>query len=321
MGYRYKMFKQVVVGLSAIFVLANAQHKGEMTPEEVPPMTYETCKTDGGCTVQQGGITMDENWRWTHIAAEGNYTNCYTGNLWDPTICPDAATCTENCALDGIDAATWNGTYGVNMIGDNGLSLTFVTEGPYSRNVGSRTFLLDESLQSYVKFQLLNQEFTFDVDVSQLPCGLNGALYFSEMDADGGMSYDTNECGAAFGTGYCDAQCPHDMKWISGEANCEEWNPSDSDETPELVILDHAVLKWTSGKLTVSPKPTLPTLAPSKMLTSVKELNAVTMLLAKDTTESATRTDAILAHGVWETTNTTDLDLNSRLIPPNRSPL
>lgn len=79
---------------------------------------------------------------------EGNYTNCYTGNLWDPTICPDAATCTENCALDGIDAATWNGTYGVKKPDDNSLSLTFVTEGPYSRNVGSRTFLLDESLES-----------------------------------------------------------------------------------------------------------------------------------------------------------------------------
>ena len=63
------MFKQVVVGLCTIFVLANAQHKGEMTPEEVPPMSYEICKTDGGCQVQQGGITMDGNWRWTHIAA------------------------------------------------------------------------------------------------------------------------------------------------------------------------------------------------------------------------------------------------------------
>lgn len=31
-------------------------------------------------------------------------------------------------------------------------------------------------------FKLLNQEFTFDVDVSQLPCGVNGALYFVEMD-------------------------------------------------------------------------------------------------------------------------------------------
>jgi cellulose 1,4-beta-cellobiosidase len=76
---------------------------------------------------------------------------------------------------------------------------------------------------------LLNQEFSFDVDVSELPCGLNGALYLVEMDADGGMSYPTNDCGAEFGTGYCDAQCPHDMKWINGEANCDDWNPSDND--------------------------------------------------------------------------------------------
>jgi len=27
-------------------------------------------------------------------------------------------------------------------------------------------------------FNLLNKEFTFDVDVSTLECGLNGALYF-----------------------------------------------------------------------------------------------------------------------------------------------
>ena len=66
------MFKQAVVGVCALFMLANAQHKGEMTPEETPPMTYETCTTDGGCAVQQGGITMDGNWRWTHIAAVSN---------------------------------------------------------------------------------------------------------------------------------------------------------------------------------------------------------------------------------------------------------
>ena len=38
----------------------------------------------------------------------------------------------------------------------------------------------------YYMFKLLNKEFTFDVDVSQLPCGLNGALYFVEMQEDGG---------------------------------------------------------------------------------------------------------------------------------------
>ena len=38
-------------------------------------------------------------------------------------------------------------------------------------------------------FKLKNKEFTFDVDVSELPCGLNGALYFVEMEKDGGLSY------------------------------------------------------------------------------------------------------------------------------------
>merc|ERR1719211_170342 len=56
-------------------------------------------------------------------------------------------------------------------------------------------------------FYLPNKEFTFDVDVSNLPCGLNGALYFVEMDEAGGK-YPTNTAGASYGTGYCDAQCP-----------------------------------------------------------------------------------------------------------------
>lgn len=61
-------------------------------------------------------------------------------------------------------------------------------------------------------------EFTFDVDLSNLPCGLNGALYFVSMDADGGMKkYSTNKAGAKYGTGYCDAQCPRDLKFINGE--------------------------------------------------------------------------------------------------------
>lgn len=69
-------------------------------------------------------------------------------------------------------------------------------------------------------FNVLNQEFTFDVDVSNLPCGLNGALYFSEMDADGGMAkYPANKAGAKYGTGYCDSQCPRDIKFIAGEVS------------------------------------------------------------------------------------------------------
>jgi hypothetical protein len=24
-------------------------------------------------------------------------------------------------------------------------------------------------------------------------------------------------------------QCPHDLKWINGKANCKDWKPSDND--------------------------------------------------------------------------------------------
>jgi cellulose 1,4-beta-cellobiosidase len=50
------------------------------------------------------------------------------------------------------------------------------------------------------------------------------------MDADGGVAkYPTNKAGAKYGTGYCDAQCPHDVKWINGKANSDGWIPSTND--------------------------------------------------------------------------------------------
>lgn len=95
-----------------------------------------------------------------------------------------------------------------------------MTTHQYGKNIGSRVYLL-ESESKYQMFNLLNQEFTFDVDMSQLPCGLNGAVYFVSMDADGGMAkYSGNKAGAKYGTGYCDTQCPHDIKFINGEVGC-----------------------------------------------------------------------------------------------------
>jgi cellulose 1,4-beta-cellobiosidase len=45
-------------------------------------------------------------------------------------------------------------------------------------------------------FNLIGNEFTFDVDNSQLPCGLNGALYFVSMPQKG-----HGTPGAKYGTG------------------------------------------------------------------------------------------------------------------------
>ena len=45
-------------------------------------------------------------------------------------------------------------------------------------------------------FNLVGNEFTFDVDMNQLPCGLNGALYFVSMPQKG-----QGTPGAKYGTG------------------------------------------------------------------------------------------------------------------------
>lgn len=159
---------------------------------------------------------------WVH--GTGGYTNCYTGNTWNHDLCPDDETCAENCALEGAD---YEATYGITTSGDS-LRLNFVTQSQ-QKNIGSRTYLMEDE-NTYQIFNLLNKEFTFDVDVSNLACGLNGALYFVTMDADGGKSkYANNKAGAKYGVGYCDSQCPRDLKFINGLGNVEGWQPSDSD--------------------------------------------------------------------------------------------
>lgn len=50
------------------------------------------------------------------------------------------------------------------------------------------------------------------------------------MEEDGGQkSYSSNKAGAKYGTGYCDAQCARDLKFVGGKANSEGWEPSSND--------------------------------------------------------------------------------------------
>ncbi|KAJ5690876.1 hypothetical protein N7462_005268 [Penicillium macrosclerotiorum] len=217
----YQIYKTALL-LSAFLGIANAQQVGTYTTETHPSLTWSKCTSSGSCTSQSGKVVIDANWRWVHSTSSS--TNCYTGQTWDATLCPDDVTCAANCALDGAD---YSSTYGVTTSG-NQLRLNFVTQSS-NKNIGSRLYLLQDDT-TYQTFDLLNQEFTFDVDVSHLPCGLNGALYFVNMDADGGMSrYSTNKAGAKYGTGYCDSQCPRDLKFINGQANVEGWEPSSTD--------------------------------------------------------------------------------------------
>ncbi|KAK7976470.1 Serine/threonine protein kinase [Apiospora arundinis] len=203
---------------------ASAQQVGKQTTETHPKMSWQKCSSGGSCQTVSGEVTIDANWRWLHETS--GTTNCYTGNEWDSSICSDAKSCSQKCAVDGAD---YSSTYGIQTSG-NALTLKFVTKGQYSTNIGSRTYLMNGA-DKYQTFKLLGNEFTFDVDLSKLGCGLNGALYFVSMDEDGGKSkYSANKAGAKYGTGYCDAQCPRDLKFIDGEANSDKWQPSTNDE-------------------------------------------------------------------------------------------
>lgn len=212
------MFRTSALVAFALAAVSYGQQVGTNTAETHPTLTWEQCTGPNECTTVQGSVTLDANWRWLHEV--NSDTNCYTGNEWDTSVCDSPTTCATDCALDGAD---YEGTYGVSTSGST-LRLDFITAGSDGlTNVGSRLYLLEND-STYQMFKPLNQEFTFDVNVANLPCGLNGAVYFSQMDSDGGVSrFPTNKAGAAYGTGYCDSQCPRDLKFIDGAANILNW--------------------------------------------------------------------------------------------------
>ena len=68
--------------------------------------------------------------------------------------------------------------------------------------IGSRLYIMTEDEKQYEKFNFVGKEFTYTVDMSEIPCGVNAALYTSEMPKNG-----KGANGPPCGTGYCDANC------------------------------------------------------------------------------------------------------------------
>ncbi|TVY90591.1 putative endo-beta-1,4-glucanase [Lachnellula willkommii] len=183
---------------SIIFVLAasliafvSAQQPGNYTPEVHPTLTSQQCTKSGGCVTVNTSIVLDASYRWLHNV--GGYDNCVSQGF-NTSVCPDAESCSKDCALEGVDYAS----YGVKT---NGSALTlnlFKTENNVTSLTSPRVYLLADDT-TYDMFHLLDRELSFDVDISKAGCGVNGALYLSEMR-------------------YCDAQCPS-QNYINGVAN------------------------------------------------------------------------------------------------------
>jgi len=153
--------------------------------------------------------------------------------LWVDEYCPDedGKACAEKCQLEGISGDQYKTTYGVNAV-PGGVSMKLVNKHEYGISVGARLYMYEND--KYEMFMVMNAEFAFDAQNDQIECGINGAVYFIEMEADGGASKGNNKAGAKFGTGYCDAQCPHDMKFIDGEANIKGWKPNKKDKSGNM---------------------------------------------------------------------------------------
>ena len=160
-------------------------------------------------------LRLDQNWGWTHSKKDINI-NCFPSS-WDNNLCSDPIKCWNNCAIEGIPQTQWENTYGLISSPDaSSIRINYVTDGPYGQNVGARLYFLN-TIGEYKGWDLLNREFSFTVDVSNVPCGLNGALYMIEMPVNP-EGFNINNP-ANYGLGYGDAQCALDIKWLRGFAN------------------------------------------------------------------------------------------------------
>ena len=193
------MSQNVRLAVLLLAAYAAAQQAGMYTPEAHPSLPSQRCSTPGGCVSVNTSIVLDSNYRWLYNV--GGYTNCVNGGF-NTTFCPNVETCAKNCPLEGVDYPS----YGITTNGDALTQNLYTQNGNVTSILPSRDYLLQDDT-TYDLFKLLNQEITFDVDVTKVPYGINGAPYLSEMSPTAGTSA-FNTAGAKYGTGYCDAQCP-----------------------------------------------------------------------------------------------------------------
>jgi len=178
-----------------------------------PKITTYECSRRRGCVPQKTHIVLDA---LSHPVKQKANPSLGCGNWGEAPpkdICPDEKTCAKNCILEAIDDYS---KYGVTT---KGSTLNLEMLRPDGSVATPRVYLLSVNKNKYQMLKLTGNEFTFDVDVSKLPCGMNGALYLSEMDERGGRE-KLNKSGAYHGSGYCDAQC-FTTPFINGVANIE----------------------------------------------------------------------------------------------------
>lgn len=274
------------VALLIFLSLATAQTPGT-SPEVHPKLLTWVCKNDngGGCTEQTSAVVLDALSHPVHQVENTDLGCGVWGSPPNGTVCPDEATCAKNCIVEGISDYA---PYGVST---DGGSLTLSQLNSAGSTVSPRLYLLDNSEEGgkYEMLQLTGKELSFDVDISKLPCGMNGALYLSEMEADGGQS-ELNVGGAAYGTGYCDAQC-FTFPFVNGVVSkyCVTLQHILTIRRATSKAKGLAAMKWTYGRQIKQQPQSHLTPATRQVFTNAPETNV-------PLTECVTNGDALTIH-------------------------
>nr|BAB64563.2 endoglucanase 1 [Holomastigotoides mirabile] len=174
--------------------------------EKHPKFVWQQC-TKGGCSDVSGYLVHDR-----HI-----------GDVWDR----------ENTDYPELD---YDANVGVTVSADGKtLSQRLVSKlWDDKKAVGSRVYIVDTTDKKYQLFQFVGKEFTYTVDMSQIPCGVNAALYTVEMPAEG-----KSPGGVEYGYGYCDANC------VDGGC-CMEFDIQEA-SSKAIVYTTHSCQSQTGG--------------------------------------------------------------------------
>ena len=188
-----------------------------------------TMSVDG--VMKTVGLMLDAQWRWVHTE--------------DFQTCNDdlEASFNEGCIVQGLSADDYKNNYGI-FVEENDVHIQFATLPPFEGSqpgYGSRMFVTDPEEGGYMNFDLLGKELSFTIDLSNVPGGMNAAIYLVSMDMSGNLNAtysdgNKNVAGWTRGLGYCDAQCPTDLNFVQGAG----WNSGGALQSccPEMDLLE-----------------------------------------------------------------------------------
>jgi cellulase len=133
-----------------LFGLVAAQTPGK-SPEVHPKLQTWKCTKKGGCVQQKSAVVLDSGAHPIN-QRENPSLGCVVGSLPNATVCPDAATCAQNCIIEGIS------DYSSHGVSTHGSSLVLDMLAKDGSVFSPRVYLLAESGKQYEMLQLTGGE-------------------------------------------------------------------------------------------------------------------------------------------------------------------